>query len=99
MYKTSLTTHVSSKKSWGDFIEREERSGILPNAHHFQLHFHFHYFPLLFLGIAEGDKGVRDIFPIQAAEWLCYHAFTVKLSNHRAVYKCLLTPLKVCKYF
>ncbi|XP_017594564.1 PREDICTED: telomerase reverse transcriptase [Corvus brachyrhynchos] len=48
-------------------------------------------------GIAEGNKGVSGIFPIQVAEWLCYHAFTVKLSNHKAVYKCLLTPLKVCK--
>ncbi|XP_032937697.1 telomerase reverse transcriptase [Catharus ustulatus] len=43
-------------------------------------------------GIAEGN-----MFPIQVAEWLCYHAFTVKLSNHEAVYKCLLTALKVCK--
>ncbi|XP_066041108.1 telomerase reverse transcriptase isoform X3 [Chamaea fasciata] len=48
-------------------------------------------------GIAEGNKGVSGIFPIEVAEWLCYHAFTVKLSNHRAVYKCLLTSLKVCK--
>uniref|UniRef100_A0A803WGX2 Telomerase reverse transcriptase n=1 Tax=Ficedula albicollis TaxID=59894 RepID=A0A803WGX2_FICAL len=49
-------------------------------------------------GIAESNKGVSGIFPIQVAEWLCYHAFTVKLSNHEAVYKCLLTSLKVCKY-
>ncbi|XP_037984065.1 telomerase reverse transcriptase [Motacilla alba alba] len=48
-------------------------------------------------GIAEGNKGVSGIFPIQVAEWLCYHAFTVKLLNHKAVYKCLLTSLKVCK--
>ncbi|TRZ25666.1 hypothetical protein HGM15179_001477 [Zosterops borbonicus] len=45
-------------------------------------------------GITEGVSG---IFPIEVAEWLCYHAFTVKLSNHRAVYKCLLTSLRVCK--
>lgn len=83
--KTSLT----SKKSLGDFIEREKRPDILCNAHHSQLH----YFPFLSLGIAEGN-----IFPIQVAEWLCYRAFTVKLSNHEAVYKCLLTALKVCKY-
>ncbi|XP_041332571.1 telomerase reverse transcriptase [Pyrgilauda ruficollis] len=48
-------------------------------------------------GIAKANKGVSDIFPIQVAEWLCYHAFTVKLLNHKAVYKCLLTSLKVCK--
>uniref|UniRef100_A0A674HCS2 Telomerase reverse transcriptase n=1 Tax=Taeniopygia guttata TaxID=59729 RepID=A0A674HCS2_TAEGU len=48
-------------------------------------------------GIAEGNKGLSGIFPIQVAEWLCYHAFTVKLLNHKAVYKCLLTSLKVCK--
>ncbi|XP_053843823.1 telomerase reverse transcriptase isoform X4 [Vidua macroura] len=45
----------------------------------------------------EGNKGLSGIFPIQVAEWLCYHAFTVKLLNHKAVYKCLLTSLKVCK--
>ncbi|RMC15766.1 hypothetical protein DUI87_07970 [Hirundo rustica rustica] len=48
-------------------------------------------------GIAEGNKDVSDIFPIQVAEWLCYHAFIVKLSNHEAVYKCLLKSLKICK--
>ncbi|NXH42678.1 TERT transcriptase, partial [Dicaeum eximium] len=48
-------------------------------------------------GIAEGNKGAAGIFPFQVAEWLCYHAFTVKLSNHEAVYKCLLTSLKFCK--
>ncbi|KAM3680005.1 telomerase reverse transcriptase isoform 2-T2 [Ammospiza maritima maritima] len=48
-------------------------------------------------GVAKDNKGVSGIFPIQVAEWLCYHAFTVKLLNHEAVYKCLLTSLKVCK--
>ncbi|NXB53198.1 TERT transcriptase, partial [Leucopsar rothschildi] len=48
-------------------------------------------------GIAASNRGVSGIFPIHVAEWLCYHAFTVKLSNHEAVYKCLLTSLKVCK--
>ncbi|XP_005517415.1 PREDICTED: telomerase reverse transcriptase [Pseudopodoces humilis] len=48
-------------------------------------------------GIAEGNKDVSGIFPIQVAEWLCYHAFIVKLSNHKAFYECLLKPLKVCK--
>ncbi|XP_063020299.1 telomerase reverse transcriptase isoform X1 [Melospiza melodia melodia] len=48
-------------------------------------------------GVAKDSKDVSGIFPIQVAEWLCYHAFTVKLLNHEAVYKCLLTSLKVCK--
>ncbi|KAF2975496.1 hypothetical protein EK904_012282, partial [Melospiza melodia maxima] len=48
-------------------------------------------------GVAKDSKDVSGTFPIQVAEWLCYHAFTVKLLNHEAVYKCLLTSLKVCK--
>ncbi|XP_064515561.1 telomerase reverse transcriptase isoform X1 [Pseudopipra pipra] len=47
-------------------------------------------------GIALGNKGASDMFPSEAAEWLCYHAFIVKLSNHRVIYKCLLNPLKIC---
>ncbi|KAM6088029.1 telomerase reverse transcriptase [Chlamydotis macqueenii] len=48
-------------------------------------------------GVTLGSKGASGIFPSEAAEWLCYHAFTVKLSNHKVVYKCLLKPLKICK--
>ncbi|XP_025933355.1 telomerase reverse transcriptase [Apteryx rowi] len=48
-------------------------------------------------GIPLGNKGATGVFPSEAAEWLCYHAFTVKLANHKVVYKCLLKPLKVCK--
>ncbi|KAM7124532.1 telomerase reverse transcriptase isoform 2-T2 [Ciconia maguari] len=48
-------------------------------------------------GIALGNKGASGVFPSEAAEWLCYHAFTVKLANHKVVYKCLLKPLKICK--
>ncbi|XP_032551118.1 telomerase reverse transcriptase isoform X3 [Chiroxiphia lanceolata] len=48
-------------------------------------------------GIALGNRGASDMFPSEAAEWLCYHAFIVKLSNHKVIYKCLLKPLKVCK--
>ncbi|XP_009897877.2 telomerase reverse transcriptase [Dryobates pubescens] len=48
-------------------------------------------------GFALGTKGVSDIFPFEAAEWLCYHAFTVKLSKYRIIYKCLLKPLKICQ--
>ncbi|KFZ47663.1 Telomerase reverse transcriptase, partial [Antrostomus carolinensis] len=48
-------------------------------------------------GVALGSKGASGMFPFEAAEWLCYHAFTVKLANHKVVYKCLLKPLKICK--
>uniref|UniRef100_A0A8C6ITX4 Telomerase reverse transcriptase n=1 Tax=Melopsittacus undulatus TaxID=13146 RepID=A0A8C6ITX4_MELUD len=48
-------------------------------------------------GITLGKKGAAGMFPSEAAEWLCYHAFTVKLSKHRVIYKCLLNPLKACK--
>ncbi|KAM6349543.1 telomerase reverse transcriptase [Podargus strigoides] len=48
-------------------------------------------------GITLANKGASGIFPSEAAEWLCYHAFTVKLSNHKVIYKCLLKPLKICK--
>ncbi|XP_009994833.1 PREDICTED: telomerase reverse transcriptase-like [Chaetura pelagica] len=47
-------------------------------------------------GVALGNKGASGLFPSEAAEWLCYHAFIVKLANHKVVYKCLLTPLKIC---
>ncbi|XP_075271408.1 telomerase reverse transcriptase [Opisthocomus hoazin] len=48
-------------------------------------------------GVALGNKGASGVFPSEAAEWLCYHAFTVKLANHKVIYKCLLKPLKICK--
>ncbi|KFP74663.1 Telomerase reverse transcriptase, partial [Acanthisitta chloris] len=48
-------------------------------------------------GIVLGGKGASGMFPSEAAEWLCYHAFTVKLSNHKIIYKCLLKPLKICQ--
>ncbi|XP_054237592.1 telomerase reverse transcriptase [Indicator indicator] len=48
-------------------------------------------------GVVLGNKGVSDMFPSGAAEWLCYHAFTVKLSKYTIIYKCLLKPLKICK--
>uniref|UniRef100_A0A8C5T0G0 Telomerase reverse transcriptase n=1 Tax=Malurus cyaneus samueli TaxID=2593467 RepID=A0A8C5T0G0_9PASS len=31
-----------------------------------------------------------------AAEWLCYHAFLLKLKNHSVIYKFLLLPLSRC---
>ncbi|KAJ7414301.1 telomerase reverse transcriptase [Willisornis vidua] len=48
-------------------------------------------------GTALRTKDALDMFPFEAAEWLCYHAFTIKLSKHRVIYKCLLSPLKICK--
>ncbi|XP_057279091.1 telomerase reverse transcriptase [Pezoporus wallicus] len=48
-------------------------------------------------GIALGKKGASGMFPSEAAEWLCYDAFTVKLANHKVIYTCLLKPLKICK--
>ncbi|XP_043396234.1 telomerase reverse transcriptase isoform X7 [Chelonia mydas] len=48
-------------------------------------------------GIALGTKGASGLFPSEAAEWLCYHAFIIKLTNHKAVYKCLLRSLKICE--
>ncbi|KFP90409.1 Telomerase reverse transcriptase, partial [Apaloderma vittatum] len=48
-------------------------------------------------GIVLGSKGASGVFPSEAAEWLCYHAFIVRLANHKVVYKCLLKPLKICK--
>ncbi|XP_074841572.1 telomerase reverse transcriptase [Carettochelys insculpta] len=48
-------------------------------------------------GIALGAKGASGLFPSEAAEWLCYHAFISKLTNHKVVYKCLLMPLKICE--
>ncbi|XP_034617378.1 telomerase reverse transcriptase isoform X4 [Trachemys scripta elegans] len=48
-------------------------------------------------GIALGTKGASGLFPSEAAEWLCYHAFIIKLTNHKVVYKCLLRFLKICE--
>uniref|UniRef100_G3UNU2 Telomerase reverse transcriptase n=1 Tax=Meleagris gallopavo TaxID=9103 RepID=G3UNU2_MELGA len=48
-------------------------------------------------GVCLGCKDASGMFPFEAAEWLCYHAFIVKLSNHKVIYKCLLKPLKVYK--
>lgn len=48
-------------------------------------------------GIVLGKKGASGTFPSEVAEWLCYNAFIVKLSNHKVIYACLLKPLKICK--
>ncbi|XP_070795209.1 telomerase reverse transcriptase [Pituophis catenifer annectens] len=33
----------------------------------------------------------------KAVQWLSYHAFSIKLANHKVIYKCLLGPLRQCK--
>ncbi|XP_020832373.1 telomerase reverse transcriptase isoform X1 [Phascolarctos cinereus] len=48
-------------------------------------------------GVTLGARGGSGPFPFEAAQWLCYHAFLVKLVNHRIVYKCLLGTLKMSK--
>ncbi|XP_036625371.1 telomerase reverse transcriptase [Trichosurus vulpecula] len=48
-------------------------------------------------GVTLGAKGASGPFPFEAARWLCYHAFLVKLVNHRIIYKCLLGTLKISK--
>ncbi|XP_072139479.1 telomerase reverse transcriptase isoform X1 [Mobula birostris] len=48
-------------------------------------------------GISLGSKDASGPLPFEASQWLCCCAFIVKLSSHKAVYKCLLGPLKTCK--
>lgn len=45
-------------------------------------------------GMTLGAKGALGLFPLEAARWLCYQAFLIKLDGHSAVYKCLLGPLR-----
>uniref|UniRef100_A0A8C6W1G5 Telomerase reverse transcriptase n=1 Tax=Nannospalax galili TaxID=1026970 RepID=A0A8C6W1G5_NANGA len=45
-------------------------------------------------GMSLGAKGTSGPFPSEAARWLCYHAFLLKLAGHPATYKCLLGPLR-----
>ncbi|KAM8967022.1 telomerase reverse transcriptase [Pelodytes ibericus] len=44
-----------------------------------------------------GSKDTSYPFPFDAAQWLSCHAFTTKFSTHKAMYKCLLGPLRICK--
>ncbi|XP_043832231.1 telomerase reverse transcriptase [Dromiciops gliroides] len=48
-------------------------------------------------GVTLGARGASGPFPFEAAQWLCYHAFLIKLANHRIIYKCLLGTLKMSK--
>uniref|UniRef100_A0A8C5QU59 Telomerase reverse transcriptase n=1 Tax=Leptobrachium leishanense TaxID=445787 RepID=A0A8C5QU59_9ANUR len=44
-----------------------------------------------------GFKVASGSIPFEAVQWLSYHAFTTKLTVHKATYKCLLGPLKRCE--
>ena len=48
-------------------------------------------------GATLGAKGASGLFPLEAARWLCYQAFLIKLAGHSAVYRCLLGPLRAGK--
>uniref|UniRef100_A0A8C3VK75 Telomerase reverse transcriptase n=1 Tax=Catagonus wagneri TaxID=51154 RepID=A0A8C3VK75_9CETA len=45
-------------------------------------------------GMSLGAKGASGLFPSEAAEWLCLHAFLLKLARHRVTYRRLLGPLQ-----
>ncbi|XP_068932525.1 telomerase reverse transcriptase isoform X2 [Petaurus breviceps papuanus] len=46
-------------------------------------------------GATLGARGASGPFPFEAARWLCYQAFLIKLTNHRIVYRSLLGTLKI----
>ncbi|KAM7325534.1 hypothetical protein ACRRTK_015787 [Alexandromys fortis] len=48
-------------------------------------------------GVTLGAKGASGLFPLEAARWLCYQAFLIKLAGHSAVYKCLVGPLRAAQ--
>ncbi|XP_057397207.1 telomerase reverse transcriptase isoform X1 [Balaenoptera acutorostrata] len=45
-------------------------------------------------GMSLGAKGASGPFPSEAAQWLCLHAFLLKLARHRVTYSCLLGALR-----
>ncbi|KAM8819529.1 telomerase reverse transcriptase [Rhynchonycteris naso] len=48
-------------------------------------------------GMSLGTKGAAGPFPSEAARWLCFHAFLLKLSRHSATYRCLLGALRTAQ--
>ncbi|XP_008160037.2 telomerase reverse transcriptase isoform X1 [Eptesicus fuscus] len=48
-------------------------------------------------GVRLGTKGAAGPFPSEAARWLCFHAFLLKLSRHSATYRCLLGALQTAQ--
>uniref|UniRef100_A0A8C2M0A0 Telomerase reverse transcriptase n=1 Tax=Cricetulus griseus TaxID=10029 RepID=A0A8C2M0A0_CRIGR len=48
-------------------------------------------------GMTLKAKGASGSFPPEAARWLCYRAFLLKLAGHSVTYKCLLGPLRTAQ--
>ncbi|XP_058916752.1 telomerase reverse transcriptase isoform X2 [Kogia breviceps] len=48
-------------------------------------------------GMSLGAKGASGLFPSEAAQWLCLHAFLLKLARHRVTYSCLLGALRTAR--
>ncbi|XP_034513001.1 telomerase reverse transcriptase [Ailuropoda melanoleuca] len=48
-------------------------------------------------GMSLGTKGASGPFPSEAAQWLCLHAFLLKLARHGGTYRCLLGALRAAK--
>ncbi|XP_034854683.1 telomerase reverse transcriptase [Mirounga angustirostris] len=48
-------------------------------------------------GMSLGAKGASGPFPSEAARWLCFHAFLLKLARHGGTYRCLLGALRAAK--
>ncbi|XP_052015823.1 telomerase reverse transcriptase isoform X2 [Apodemus sylvaticus] len=48
-------------------------------------------------GMTLKAKGASGSFPPEAARWLCYQAFLLKLAAHSVIYKCLLGPLRTAQ--
>ncbi|KAM4875939.1 telomerase reverse transcriptase [Thomomys bottae] len=49
------------------------------------------------IGLSLGSKAAFGPFPSEAAQWLCFQAFLLKLACHHATYKCLLAPLRTAQ--
>ncbi|XP_006748679.1 telomerase reverse transcriptase-like [Leptonychotes weddellii] len=48
-------------------------------------------------GMSLGAEGASGPFPSEAARWLCFHAFLLKLARHGGTYRCLLGALRAAK--
>lgn len=48
-------------------------------------------------GASLGARGAAGLFPSEAAQWLCLHAFLLKLARHRVTYSRLLGALRTAR--
>ncbi|ELR57435.1 Telomerase reverse transcriptase, partial [Bos mutus] len=48
-------------------------------------------------GASLGARGACGLFPSEAAQWLCLHAFLLKLARHRVTYSRLLGALRTAR--